>query len=103
MRTVFIAPAAILAATLILAPAALAEDNAIDKCKKFFAAFEKCADGLKGDQQDAARVTIKTMRGMIGMSDDLNQGDALVTGMMCAGMMDEMKKDSDVKSYNCQW
>lgn len=101
MRTRFVIP--FLAATMLVSPSAFAEDSALDKCKKFFTAFEKCADGLKGDQQDEARVYIKTMRGMIGMSDDLNRGDSLITGMMCAGVMDELKKDSSVQKYNCQW
>ncbi len=77
--------------------------DAIAGCKDFFAKFEKCADALQGNQQDEARVYIKTMRGILGMNDSLNQGDPMLIGMMCSGMMDEMKKDPDIKKYNCQW
>ena len=91
------------AAVCLFAISPASAGDAIADCKDFFAKFEKCADGLQGDQQDEARVYIKTMRGIVGMNDSLNQGDAMLTGMMCSGIMDEMKKDPDIKNYNCQW
>ena len=32
-------------------------------CETFLASFQKCVDGLKGEQQEEARIFLKTMRG----------------------------------------
>jgi hypothetical protein len=73
------------------------------ECKAFFEKFEKCVDGLKGDQQDEARIFMKTLRGTVGLSDDLNRGDPTMTSIMCAGTMQEVKKEPMVQKYNCAW
>ena len=88
-------------ATLLSNPAFAGDQLA--ECKDFFAKFEKCADGLKGDQQEEARVYIKTLRGTLGMNDALNQGDPTLTGMMCSLTIREMKKEPDIQKYNCAW
>jgi hypothetical protein len=88
------------AATLFTSPASA---DALAECKDFFAKFEKCADGLKGDEQEEARVYIKTLRGTLGMNDALNQGDPMLTGMMCSLTIKEMKKEPDIQKYNCAW
>jgi hypothetical protein len=90
-----------LAATLAPNPAPAAD--AIQQCRDFFAKFEKCVDGLEGEQQEEARIFMRTLRGTVGMSDDLNRGDPMLTGMMCGFVMDEAKKDSSVQKYNCAW
>ena len=96
--------AATLMATLIAPLAASpARADAIAECKAFFQKFETCAAGLKGDQQEEARIFMKTLRGTVGMSDDLNQGDPMLTGVMCGFMMEEAKKDPMVQKYNCAW
>lgn len=73
------------------------------QCKDFFAKFDKCIQHLEGDEKEEARVFVNTLRGTIGMSDDLNRGDANITGMMCALTMEEAKKDPDVLKYKCAW
>ncbi len=90
------------ALTAFFSSIAYAEDQ-LAECKDFFAKFEKCADGLKGDQQEEARVYIKTLRGTLGMNDALNQGDPMLTGMMCTLTIREMKKERDIQKYNCAW
>ncbi len=78
-------------------------DDAMAKCEKFFAKFQTCVDGLKGEQQEEAKVFMKTLRGTLGMADGLNRGDPMLTGMMCGFTMDEVKKDPSVQKYNCAW
>jgi hypothetical protein len=95
-----IAVAAALITNFISRPAAA---DALAECNDFFAKFEKCADGLKGEQQEEARVYIKTLRGTLGMNDALNQGDPMLTGMMCSLTIKEMKKEPDIQKYNCAW
>lgn len=85
------------------APPARAADDAIAVCRDFFQKFQKCVDKLEGDQKEEARVMMNTSRGMVGLSDDLNRGDPMLTGMMCSGMMEELKKDKDVQKYKCEW
>jgi hypothetical protein len=77
--------------------------DAVAECKAFFQKFEKCVDGLKPEQQDEARIFMKTLRGTLGMSDDLNQGDPMMLGIMCGTMIDEVKKEPMVQKYNCSW
>ena len=72
-------------------------------CEAFFEKFDKCVDGLKGEQQEEARIFVKTLRGTVGMSDGLNRGDPAMTGIMCGVMMEEAKKDPDIKKYGCKW
>ncbi|MET0409551.1 MAG: hypothetical protein ABW006_14415, partial [Hyphomicrobium sp.] len=57
-------------------------NDAVAECKAFFDKFEKCVDGLKGDQQQEARIFLKTLRGTLGMADDLNQGDPMMIGIL---------------------
>ena len=89
-------PLAVMAA-LIAGPARA--DDTIAECKDFFAKFEKCVDGLEGEQQEEARIFLKTLRGTLGMSDDLNQGDPSMMAIMCGVTMQEAKKDPDVQKY----
>ncbi|MGH9697688.1 MAG: hypothetical protein ACRD5Z_26345, partial [Bryobacteraceae bacterium] len=77
--------------------------DAVAECKAFFEKFQKCVDGLKADQQDEARIFMKTLRGTLGMSDDLNQGDPMMLGIMCGTMITEVKKEPMVQKYNCSW
>lgn len=77
--------------------------DAIAECKAFFEKFDRCIDGLKGDQQDEARVFSRTLKATLGMSDDLNRGDPMYTGIMCSLTIQEIKKDQSVQKYNCQW
>ncbi len=83
--------------------AAHAGTDAVAQCKDFFKKFQTCIDGLHGEQKDAATVFMKTTRGILGMSDGLNQGDPMMLGIMCGGMMEEIKKEPDVQKYMCQW
>jgi hypothetical protein len=78
-------------------------DDAIAECKAFFAKFEQCIDGLKGDQQDQARIFLRTIKATLGMSNDLNQGDPMYLGIMCKLTIQEIKKEPSVQPYNCQW
>lgn len=78
-------------------------EDAIAECKEFFAKFETCVDGLKGDQQDQARVFLRTIKATLGLSDELNRGDPMYTGIMCKLTIQEIKKDQTVQMYNCQW
>ena len=78
-------------------------EDAIAECKVFFTKFERCIDGLKGDQQDQARVFLRTVKATLGLSDDLNRGDPMYTGIMCKLTVQEIKKDQTVQTYNCQW
>ncbi len=96
------AVAAALLATFLASPAH-AGDDAIAACRDFFQKFQKCVDKLEGDQKEAARVMMNTSRGMVGMSDDLNRGDPMLTGMMCGGIMEELKKDKDGQDSKCEW
>jgi hypothetical protein len=78
-------------------------NDAVAECKAFFDKFQKCVDGLKGEQQDEARIFMKTLRATLGMSDDLNQGDPTMIGIMCGVTMQETKKEPMVQKYNCNW
>jgi len=78
-------------------------NDAVAECKAFFDKFEKCVDGLKGDQQQEARIFLKTLRGTLGMADDLNQGDPMMIGILCGATMEEAKKTPDVQKYHCSW
>lgn len=80
-----------------------AADDAVAECKNFFAKFQTCIDGLEGEQKDEATIFMKTLRGTLGMSDDLNQGDPTLLGIMCGTLMEEAKKDPDIQKYKCQW
>jgi hypothetical protein len=88
-------------ATALAGPASAADPLA--ECKAFFEKFQKCVDGLKGDQQDEARIFMKTVRGTVGLSDDLNRGDPTMTSIMCGATMQEVKKEPMVQKYNCAW
>jgi hypothetical protein len=97
-------PLAVLIAVMaVLMPGPLRAGDAIKECEDFFAKFQKCVDGLEGEQQDEARIFLKTLRGTLGMSDDLNRGDPTMTGIMCGFTMQEAKKDPTVQKYNCAW
>jgi hypothetical protein len=100
MRSSIIAAIAVLAA-FTAAPADA--NDTVAQCREFFAKFQKCADGLQGEQQDEARIFLRTLRATLGMSDDLNQGDPMMMSIMCSVTMDEVKKDQSVKKYNCAW
>jgi len=89
------------AAVIVSGPARA--NDAVAECKAFFAKFDQCVDRLEGEQQQDARIFVRTLKGTLGMSDDLNQGDPMYLSIMCSAMMDEVKKDRDVQSYNCQW
>lgn len=100
MRSLLALPVAL--AVLLVSATARAGDPVAD-CEAFLAQFQKCVDGLKGEQQEEARVFLKTMRGTLGMADGVNRGDPMLTGMLCGVMIEEMKKDPDVKKYGCRW
>lgn len=78
-------------------------EDAIAECNAFFAKFERCIDGMKGDQKDQARVFLRTVKATLGLSNDLNRGDPMYTGIMCKLTVEEIKKDRSVQTYNCQW
>jgi len=99
MRSIF----AVQAVLLVALAASPAHADAIAECRAFFQKFEKCVEGLKGEQQEEARIFMKTLRGTVGMSDDLNRGDPTLTGVMCGFMMEEAKKEPSVQTYNCAW
>jgi hypothetical protein len=100
MRSFIIASLALLAAFAV-SPASANES--IAQCREFVTKFQRCVDGLQGEKQDEARIFLKTIRAMLGMSDDLNQGDPMMMSIMCSATMDEAKKDPSVKAYNCAW
>ena len=77
--------------------------DAIAECKAFFEKFQKCVDGLKGDDQEDARIFMKTLRATLGMSDDFNQVDPTALGIMCGFTIEEMKKEPSIQKYNCFW
>ncbi len=77
--------------------------DAVAECKAFFEKFQQCVDGLKGDDQEDARIFLKTLRATLGMSDDLNQGDPTALGIMCALTIEEVKKEPSIQKYNCAW
>jgi len=101
MRTL-LATVVLSAATLCLASPGQA-GNAVAECKSFFAKFDQCIARLDGEKQDSARIFARTLKAMLGVSDDLNQGDPIAMSIMCGAMIDEAKKDRDVQSYNCDW
>lgn len=88
---------------LLLAPVAMHAADAVKQCEDFLGKFQKCVDGLKGEQQEEARVFLKTLRGTLGMSHGVNRGDPQMTGMMCSVMQDEAKKDPAIQKYGCTW
>jgi hypothetical protein len=87
----------------MIASSPLRANDAVEQCKAFFDKFQKCVDGLQGDQKEEARIFMKSLRGSLGMADDLNQGDPTMIGIMCGVAMDEVKKEPMVKKYNCAW
>jgi hypothetical protein len=89
-------------AALLVASPGRAND-AVAECKAFFDKFQKCIDGLQGDQKQEAQIFYKSLRGTLGLSDDLNQGDPMMIGIMCSGAMEETKKEPMVQKYNCAW
>lgn len=91
----------LLAALLITSPARA--NDAVAECKAFFDKFQKCVDGLQGEQKDEAQIFLRTLRGTLGMSDDLNQGDPTMLAVMCSATMQEVKKEPDVQKYHCTW
>lgn len=100
MRVLLLAPLALATALL---PAPVRAADPIAECKSFFDKFEACIDGLSGEQQEEARIFLKTLRGTLGMADDLNRGDPMMTGIMCGVTMQEAKKDPMVQKYHCAW
>ena len=100
MRAVLVLSAAALVAVLAPAPG---RADPLAACRDFFTKFQTCVDRLEGEQQEEARIFMKTLRGTLGMNDSLNAGDPNLTGMMCRFTMDEVKKDPSVKKYNCTW
>jgi hypothetical protein len=102
MRFLRLAPV-LLTAFIGMAPSAHADSSTMAQCKTFFQKFQTCVDGLQGEQKDEAAIFMKTMRGTLGMSDDLNRGDPMLTGMMCGLMIEEAKKDTSIQQYKCQW
>lgn len=106
MRTLSVtapALAAFVALAAWLAPSPTSAADAIQQCRDFFAKFETCVAGLEGEQQEEARIFMRTLRGTLGLSDDLNRGDPMLTGMMCGFAMEEAKKDPSVQKYHCAW
>lgn len=96
------------ACALLLAAAAMiqpgpARADALAECNAFFAKFDKCVAGLQGEQQEDARIFVKTLKGTLGMADDLNRGDSMMTGILCSATMSEVKKDPTVQAYKCEW
>ena len=77
--------------------------DAVADCKAFFDKFQKCVDSLKGEQQDQARIFMKTLRATLGLSDSLNYGDPIALGIMCHFTIEEVKKDQTVQTYHCNW
>lgn len=88
---------------LLLVPVVMHATDAVKQCEDFLGKFQKCVDGLKGEQQEEARVFLKTLRGTLGMADGVNRGDPQMTGVLCGVMMEEAKKDPDVQKYGCTW
>ncbi len=93
---------ALTTAALVISGPTYANDG-VASCKAFFTKFDQCVDRLEGEKQEDARIYVRTLKATLGMSDDLNQGDPMYLAIMCGAMMDEVKKDRDVQSYNCQW
>jgi hypothetical protein len=100
MRSSIIASLALLAA---FAASPASANDSIAQCREFVTKFQRCVDSLQGEKQDEARVFLRTIRAMLGMSDDLNRGDPMMMSIMCSATMDEAKKDPSVKAYNCAW
>lgn len=100
MRTLRTASILLLTAML---PQPLFAGDQLAKCKAFFTEFEQCAERQEGQQKDDAKVFVRTLRATLGMADDLNRGDAMMTSILCSVTMDEVKKDPAVQKYNCSW
>jgi hypothetical protein len=92
-----------LALAALLVSGLIHAGDPVAECEAFFSKLQKCVDDLKGEQQEEARIFLKTLRGTVGMSDGMNRGDPAMTGIMCGVMMEEAKKDPDIKKYNCKW
>lgn len=92
-----------LAVAALLVSSPIQAKDPVAECEAFFSKFEKCVDALQGEQQEEARIFLKTLRGTVGMSDGLNRGDPAMTGMMCGVMMEEAKKDANIQKYRCKW
>jgi hypothetical protein len=88
-------------ALLVTAP--VQADDAVKECKDFFEKFDKCVDKLEGEEKDDAKIFVRTLKGTLGMADDLNQEDSMMLGILCSATMEEAKKDPDVQKYNCEW
>lgn len=88
---------------LLLVSVVMHATDAVKQCEDFLGKFQKCVDGLKGEQQEEARVFLKTLRGTLGMADGVNRGDPQMTGMLCSVMRDEAKKDPEIQKYGCTW
>ncbi len=99
----FVRLAVALSAVIAASSAAHAGADTVPECKSFFQKFQTCVDALEGEVKDEATIFLKTLRGTVGMSDDLNRGDPMLTGMMCGIMMEEAKKDADIAKFKCQW
>lgn len=100
MRALLVIAAAL--GVLLVAAPVRARDP-VKECAEFLGKFQKCVDGLKGEQQEEARVFLKTLRGTLGMADGVNRGDPQMTGVLCGVMMEEAKKDPDIQKYGCTW
>jgi len=100
MRTVLVC---VIGLAVLLFSAPVRADDPMKQCEDFLGKFQKCVDGLQGEQQEEARVFLKTLRGTLGMSDGVNRGDPQMTGMMCSVMRDEAKKDPGIRKYGCAW
>jgi hypothetical protein len=95
--------AVLVAAAASLAPSPAPAADPLAECKDFFAKFDKCIAGLEGEQQEEARIFERTLKGTLGMADDLNRGDPMMTGILCSATMTETKKDPMVQKYKCAW
>jgi hypothetical protein len=98
-----LAAAAALTAAVTFAPDPSRAADPLAECKDFFAKFDTCVAGLEGEQQEEARIFVKTLKGTLGMADDLNRGDPMMTSILCSATMTEARKDPMVQAYKCAW
>jgi len=101
---VILAAALVLAVSLPLAGAAQAADDLPADCKTFLSNYDKCIDTKMPEAaREAARTAVQTFRQLMTMAHSMNNGDPTLTAKLCKDLQDEVKKQSEMQSFGCEW